>query len=101
MDAVGPSSDQFSLAVSIDISKMNGRVILRLLPVGWICAGFGAIGEGTARCQLPPPISACIIVPRLNSAGPARYQFRLTVSVDIRKLDGGVVLRLIPVGGVA
>ena len=40
-------------------------------------------------------------IPFPDSVGPARCQFSLTVSVDIGKLDGGVVLRLIPVGRVA
>src|SRR5436190_23838161 len=101
MQPLGCSSDQFSVTVSIDVGKMNGRVILRLLPVGAICTALGAICERTARCQLLPPIGGWIMVPDLDSVGPARCQFSLTVSVDIGKLDGGVVLRLIPVGRVA
>src|SRR3954467_15034215 len=101
MERIGSSSDQFSVTVSIDVGKMNGRVILRLLPMGGICTALRAIGERTTRCQLLPAIRAWIIVPDLDSVGPTPYQFSLTVSVDVGKLDGGVILWLIPVRRVA
>jgi hypothetical protein len=42
-----------------------------------------------------------IVVPRLDAIRSAGYQFRLAISIDIGKLNRGVVLRLIPMRTVA
>jgi hypothetical protein len=72
VEPIGSSADQFSVTVAIDIGKMNGRVILRLLPMGRVCTAVRAIREGTRGRQLLPAIRPWIIVPDLDPARGTR-----------------------------
>jgi hypothetical protein len=95
-DATGTPSKQFGLPIPVDVSGMNGRIVLRAVPVMHI-------REPKKPCvQTHPLVPAWTwIKGEGEHARSAAYQqFSSPISIDIGQTQRAVVLGLIPTGGI-
>src|SRR4051812_304139 len=62
---------------------------------------MGRIRKWAAGPQFRPSVRPAMIVPHLDTLNATTDQLSLTISINVRKLNRGVVLRLVPMRRVA
>src|SRR5262249_9968809 len=88
-DTAGASGDELRLAIVIDVTELDGRVVLRLVP-------SRRIAQRDAPGHLAPRVGARGVVIGNDAVRAPRGDLGLTVAGDAGELDGRRVLDAVP-----